>query len=65
MQKMNLKILNLPNEDSSFARRIKNEFVLAMDDDFNTTKAIANMYDYVAEIRKNIQKKILSLMNFT
>lgn len=58
-----LKNLNLPNEDSSFAKRVKNEFVLAMDDDFNTTKAIANMYDYIAEIRKNIQKKNTQELN--
>ena len=49
--------LNLPNNKSSFANEIKQKFEQAMDDDFNTTVAIANMYDYVSKIRKLIQSK--------
>ena len=52
-----LKKLNLPNNNSELANAIREKFEQAMDDDFNTTIALANMYDTISTIRKYIQAK--------
>ena len=57
-----LKNLNLENSESELAKEIKQSFSSAMDDDFNTAKAIANMYDFATIIRKNIQSNNLNAL---
>lgn len=46
-----------PAEKSEFAARIKQEFLNAMDNDFNTALAIANLFGYVQELTKMVNKK--------
>lgn len=40
------------------AERIKAEFIDAMDNDFNTAVAVANLFGYVAELQKLLQKNL-------
>ncbi len=58
-----LKDLNLPETKSSLALEIKENFEKNMDDDFNTAKTIANMYDYISTIKKKISKKDFESLN--
>ncbi len=46
-----------PNNDCEFAERIKKEFLAAMNNDFNTALAAANLFGYVTELTKMINKK--------
>ena len=41
------------------AAKIKEEFVDAMDNDFNTAVAVANLFGYTAELQKLVQKNLV------
>jgi len=46
-----------PNADCEFAARIKKEFLDAMNNDFNTALATSNLFGYISELTKMINKK--------
>lgn len=45
------------NSGSDISIQIESEFISAMDNDFNTSLAIANLFQYISEIRKFYDKK--------
>ena len=47
----------VPNEECEFAARIKKEFLDAMNNDFNTALATSNLFGYISELTKMINKK--------
>lgn len=44
-------------EDKAYARKVDKEFDEAMDDDFNTSLALGNLFGYFREIRKFLSEK--------
>lgn len=50
-----------PNTDNEICAKIKNEFVNAMDIDFNTALAIANLNKYISELTNTFNKKTQSI----
>ena len=44
-------------EDKAYARKVDAEFDEAMDDDFNTSLALGNLFGYFREIRKFLSEK--------
>lgn len=56
---INSKTINPINEDLEVQNRIQNEFEIAMDNDFNTSLAIANLIGYEMELSKLIKDKNL------
>jgi len=46
-----------PNENSKYYEEIKSKFITAMDNDFNTSLAISNVFDYVSILSQMIGKK--------
>lgn len=58
-----LKLLGLTQHKSDFANEIKTKFEQAMDDDFNTPVAIANMFEIASTIRKHFQSKKYDQLN--
>ena len=53
----NLKLDLVPNKDSIEYKNIKEEFENAMDNDFNTSVAISNLFKYITLINKVIKEK--------
>lgn len=52
--------LSLDNNISDYASSIKTSFEEAMNNDFNTSVAIANLFGYMSEIAKRLEKKDVS-----
>lgn len=46
-----------PNQDSEYLKEVDESFRKAMDNDFNTSLAIANIFEYVNVINKMVNKK--------
>lgn len=47
------------NTESKIYNKIKEEFIEAMDNDFNTSLAISNLFNYVSDMYKNINNSSL------
>ena len=45
------------NKDSEYYKEIKEKFIEAMDNDFNTSVAISNAFDYLSQLLQMIDKK--------
>lgn len=57
LDKINKKYAGaMPAPESAFAARIKEEFTGAMNNDFNTALAVANLFGYIAELTKMVNK---------
>ncbi len=46
-----------PDSENELAKRIKKEFLDAMNNDFNTALATANLFGYISELTKMVNKK--------
>lgn len=56
LDKINEKYSNETAGSSDFADKIKKEFMEAMDNDFNTSLATANLFGYIQELSKLVNK---------
>lgn len=47
----------VPNKDSKYYKEIKEKFIEAMDNDFNTSLAISGAFNYISQLSQMIDKK--------